>query len=59
MGVWEFAIWVALWAAILAKPGSIDPIMPVVLGPFEFFIIWVGLGVWALLMFLYRNPKKP
>ncbi|KKM64531.1 hypothetical protein LCGC14_1500460 [marine sediment metagenome] len=58
MGVWEFAVWVALWAAILAKPGSIDPILPVILSSGEFLIVWFGIGIWAFLMFRYY-PKKP
>ena len=58
MGAWEFAVWVALWAAILAKPGSIDPILPVVLSPLGFMVVWGALFLWAFYMFRFP-PKKP
>ena len=58
MGLWEFAIWVALWAAILAKPGSMDPVFPVILSSGEFMVIWLGVFAWGILMVIFR-PKKP
>ncbi|KKM75470.1 hypothetical protein LCGC14_1389920 [marine sediment metagenome] len=58
MGAWEYAFIFALWAAIAAKPGTADPVFPVILTPGEFMVVWIGLGVWAFLMVIFR-PKKP